>query len=223
MIRVLVKIVWGLAVIVWVGFGMWWGWNNWWKKEDRPKWKLDKTKVVKIEEIGKRNKLIQNQKNFSFKQLRIIQKDPNDTEGRTIIYESNIPDLINGYEGKIYFVGQLVYIKPVSNSKDEEMVLRVRNQKKKFRIVNSVKNDLKLTKWGVEDLSLADEAKIWKDAIKYESRKKIKKMLRINDVVVAVTVVSLTAKDFLKRDKEGRIILKMLFIRRIFYVRMNKG
>ncbi len=52
MVRVLVKIVWGLAVIVWVGFGMWWGWNNWWKKSDEPKWKLDKTKVVKINQGG---------------------------------------------------------------------------------------------------------------------------------------------------------------------------
>ena len=215
MIRVLVKIVWGLAVIVWVGFGMWWGWNNWWKKEDRPKWKLDKTKVVRVDKEADelRNPSPQGS-NLEEGKITIISKDINDFSGSSVVYTSSRPFLFNGYKGKNYFVGKFLSLKPLGKD-DEEMFLLVQDKKVAFRIINNKYRKWESTKWGVEVLSRLKKVKYWSEAVEVYPKTRIVDKLKVGDVVAVVPYIEVVNKRGISaQDEQGRIIAAYVFIRR---------
>jgi len=161
----------------------------------------------------------------TFSQFKIIQQNTTDTEGRTVIYQSNLAHSFSGYKGENYVVAFFDHFEPVPNSNDSYIVLKRGDKKEtiKYRLLSQrteIKSWYVMTKLGWESLDLIKQGQVDNASgplgTYSQLKTKINLLFKKNDVVIVLSNTPPPKEEVLKDENQVPVALWLI-------VRRNTG
>jgi len=161
--------------------------------------------------------------------FKIIYQKKDDREGRSVVYKTSKPQLLNGYEGKNYLVGFFYGWENIFNSSDYYLLLKEPSKKsiKKIRVLFDffkLPGGLEIkTSLALENLSKTKVVDRHQEAVKFVSYfsslswLKINSLIKENDVLV---IFPLYRKSQLVLDENKQLIGHRIVIRRYFEINL---